>query len=129
MKVFAQFVATFLFAISSALQVGAQFEEPSRIVTIGHLEAPFTLSKRSPKNVKFGVRLISIARDGTTIVEQLGTGWRLTAKPGCPFKGPPEITEIAGGSLVLSAASYSDQSAQLLWFKLEYTTKLENTNH
>ena len=67
----------------------------------------FTLSPTTPRNEEFGVRLISVAADGTTEIESIRTSTRLTSTPGKPFVAP----EFGTQGLVLRSASSDTQTA------------------
>src|SRR4030095_1123409 len=70
------------------------------IITHATSVETFTLSPNVSQNDEFGVRLISIAADGTTEIESTHTATRLTSTPGNPFVEP----EFGTQCLVLRSA-------------------------
>jgi hypothetical protein len=72
----------------------------------------FSLSAQSPVNREHGIRLVSIAGDGTTTIETTDTHRRLSAAPGKPFVSE----EFGREGLVLDRASFRDQSASFSRF-------------
>src|SRR5688500_18488932 len=53
--------------------------------TFAHGVQEFSLSARSPTSDDHGIRLVSVARDGTTTIELTDSMRRLSARQGQPF--------------------------------------------
>lgn len=81
--------------------------EAHTIITHATRVESFTLSPTSRQNDDFGVRLISIAPDGTTEIEATHTSTRLTSTPGQPFASQ----EFGRQGLVLRSSSSDTQTA------------------
>jgi hypothetical protein len=76
--------------------------------TSAHGAQEFSLSARSPVSREHGIRLVSVARDGTAAIELTDSKRRLSARPGQPFVSE----EFGRAGLVLERSSFAEQSAQ-----------------
>jgi hypothetical protein len=76
--------------------------------TIAHGVQEFSLFPRSRTSVEHGIRLLSVARDGTATIELTDSKRRLSATPGRAFISD----EFGRAGLVLERSSFDEQSAQ-----------------
>jgi len=78
-----------------------------------------TLSAVAPVNKAHKIRFISVSKDGSTTIQDISSGQKLSATPGKAFA----CESFGSSGLVLESSSFQQQSATFSRYSCETTTR------